>query len=178
MANAAMTMPVVPKRSSKDFGGSDKFSTAYLLGMVGWSVPPPLGMSSRSRTGMAGAVDGIAGLVERGGDEGAAGGAVTGRAGAGAADAAAVVREGAGAGRVTSGASVANPLGGTCTIGCAVYLLPGAGDSDANGLKASTASATLPYLAAGVFCMSLSTIATSSSGVSGLASLIGGGCFV
>jgi hypothetical protein len=118
MANAAMTMPVVPKRSSKDFGGSDRFSTAYLLGIDPWSAPPPLGMSSLSRTGMAGVLEGTAGLGEMGPVEGAVGGAVVGRAGAAgdAADAvAAAVRVGAGAGRVTSGARVANPLAGTCT---------------------------------------------------------------
>ena len=137
--------------------------------------------SSRNQEPISGGHGGRAwwhtGLGERGGGEAGAGGTAVDRA-AGAVDASTAFREGAGAGRVTSGAKVAKPLGGTCTIGWAVYLLPGSGDSEASGLKASMASATLPYREAGVFCMRRSTTATNWSGVSGLTSLIGGGCFV
>jgi len=175
-----MTIPVVPRRSSNVFGGSAKFSTAYLLGM-GVSVPKPAGMSSRSRVGNPGGMGGALGRVEGGGGEGCDAGraddAGLGRA-AVLGEAAVVNREAGAVGRADSGTGAASPLDGTWTTGWAVYLLPACGASEAKDFNASMASATFPYLASGDFCIRRSTTATNSSGVSGLKSLMAVGCLV
>src|SRR2546426_8392080 len=68
---ARITMPVVPSRSSRDLGGSGKFSTAYLLGMRGKeSAVFPVGMPglrSLSRVGNTGGPEGAMGREETGG---------------------------------------------------------------------------------------------------------------
>jgi len=187
---ARMASPAVPSfssmRSMKGLGGSVRFSMEYSRGMelgrsaaAGRPAGPRCNDSRVGRGTGAGATGGL-----DGGGAGTGAGALA----AGAVRAGGVVagRESVGVGpeggRGVSATECGEPFSrrSPCTtgLGRGANGDPGAGAPDAKGLKASITSAALPKRAVGAFCMSRSTTATNGAGVSGLSSLIGGGCLV